>query len=334
MRLLLTGGAGYVGSACLRYLLQHGHDPIAFDNLSEGNREAVPDERLLVGDITDAAGLDQAFDGRRIDAVMHFAAVASVPDSIADPDGYWRINLSGTKAVLDAMRRHGVRRIVFSSTAATYGVDGEMPLTEASDQRPVTPYGTTKLACEWLIHDYARAYGFGYTHFRYFNASGADEDGRHGEDRRVESHLIPLALQTALGRRATLQIFGRDWPTRDGTCIRDYVHVEDLAQAHRLAVETLEPGMARAYCLGSGTGTSVLEVLAACERATGRRINAEMAPPRPGDPAVLVASPDRVTRELGWSPRLGRIDDIVRTAWHWHRAHPDGYHSAASGASR
>jgi UDP-glucose 4-epimerase len=329
MRILLTGGAGYVGSCCFRYLLAHGHVPVAFDDLSEGNRAAVSDDRLIVGDICDAEAIAGALEGGNFDAVMHFAAVASVPDSIKDPAGYWRINVIGTKNVLDAMRRHGVWRIVFSSTAATYGFHAGMPLTETSAQQPETPYGTTKLAGEWMIREYARAYGFGYAHLRYFNASGADEGGTHGEDRHHESHLIPLALSAALGQRRKLQIFGGDWPTRDGTCVRDYVHVQDLAQAHQLAVEALEPGVGRAYCLGNGTGTTVLEVLRACEKAVGRPIPHEIVGRRPGDPAVLVASPDLITRELGWSPRFPGIDDIVATAWRWHQRHPEGYGAVA-----
>jgi UDP-glucose 4-epimerase len=325
MKVLLTGGAGYVGSACLRYLLRHGYDAVAFDNLSEGNRDAVPEGRLIVGDILDPDLLVEVLGAGKFDAVMHFAAVASVPESIERPETYWRINALGTKNVLDAMRRTGVPRIVFSSTAATYGVDGDMPLTEDSPQRPQTPYGTTKLACEWMIREYSAAYQFGYTHLRYFNASGADESSHHGEDRRTESHLIPLALQAAQGQRDKLLIFGGDWPTRDGTNVRDYVHVEDLAHAHRLAVEALEPGMGRAYCLGNGTGTTVLEVVGACEDVVGRPIRYAIVDRRTGDPPILLASPDRIMRELGWAPRYPDIKSIVRTAWQWHSTHPYGY---------
>ena len=200
-----------------------------------------------------------------------------------------------------------------------------MPLREDSPQTPETPYGTTKLAAEWLIKDYARAYGLGYTLLRYFNASGADPDGDFGEDRRHESHLIPLILQVAVGRRPRVMIYGKDYPTRDGTCVRDYVHTADLAQAHQLAVEALEPGMGRAYNLGSGTGATVLEVLRACEETVGRPIAHEIVGRRPGDPAVLIASPDKIIKELGWSPRFTDIREIVRTAWEWHHRHPQGY---------
>ena len=327
MKLFLTGGAGYVGSACLRWLLEHGHDPIAYDNLREGNRAAVPDpdQRLIEGDLADTDRMAQAMTDHKADAVLHFAAVASVPDSIKDPEGYWRNNLIGTKNVLDAMIQANVRRIVFSSTAATYGFHGEMPLKETSLQAPETPYGTTKLACEWIIREYARAYGLGYALLRYFNASGADPDGLHGEDRRHEAHIVPLTLQVAVGRRPKLMIYGGDWPTRDGTCVRDYVHTADLAQAHQLAVEAAEPGFGRAYNLGSGNGTTVREVLQACEQAVGKPIPHEVVDRRPGDPAVLVASPATIQRELGWSPRYSDIESIVATAWRWHHAYPHGY---------
>ena len=327
MKILLTGGAGYVGSACLRWLLKHGHDPIAYDNLAEGNTAAVPDNqsRLIIGDIADTDRLTAVLRDRRVEAVMHFAALLSVPDSIADPDSYYRVNVAGTKSVLDAMRAAGVRKLLFSSTAATYGFHAEMPLRENSPQTPETPYGTTKLAAEWLIKDYARAYGLGYTLLRYFNASGADPDGEFGEDRRHEAHLIPLIFQAAVGRRPKVMIYGDDYPTPDGTCVRDYVHTADLAQAHQLAVESLELGMGRAYNLGSGTGVTVLEVLRACEGAAGRPIPHEVASRRPGDPAVLIATPEKIIRELGWSPRHSDIREIVRTAWEWHHRHPNGF---------
>jgi UDP-glucose 4-epimerase len=327
MKILLTGGAGYVGSACLRWLLGHGHDPIAYDNMLEGNTAAVPDasSRLIVGDIAETDRLAEVLRQHGVEAVMHFAALASVPDSIADPESYYRVNVAGTKSVLDAMRAAGVRKLLFSSTAATYGFRAEMPLQEDSPQTPETPYGTTKLAAEWMIKDYARAYGLGYTLLRYFNASGADPDGDFGEDRRHESHLIPLILQVAVGRRPQVMIYGKDYPTRDGTCVRDYVHTADLAQAHQLAVEALEPGMGRAYNLGSGTGATVLEVLRACEETVGRPIAHQIVDRRPGDPAVLIATPEKIIKELGWSPRYTDIRDIVRTAWNWHHRHPHGF---------
>ncbi len=327
MNILLTGGAGYVGSACLRWLLHCGHDPIAYDDLSQGNVAAVPtaSERLIVGDIAETDRLARILREHRVEAVMHFAALASVPDSIADPEAYYRVNVLGTKSVLDAMRTAGVRKILFSSTAATYGFHSEMPLRETSPQLPETPYGTTKLAAEWLIKDYARAYNLEYTLLRYFNASGADADGEYGEDRRHESHLIPLIFQVALGHREKLLIYGGDYQTRDGTCIRDYIHTEDLAQSHQLAVEALEPGVGRAYNMGSGTGVTVLEVLRACEQVIGRPIAYEIVSRRPGDPAVLITTPELIIRDLGWSPRYNDIHAIVQTAWEWHCRHPWGY---------
>ena len=324
MKILLTGGAGYIGSACLRWLLGHGHDPIAYDSMAEGNAASVPDGRLVVGDIRDTDKLAATLREHRVEAVMHFAALASVPLSISDPDSYYSVNVLGTKGVLDAMRRAGVAKIVFGRTAATYAFGVEMPIRETTPQLPETPYGTTKLAAERMIKDYARAYGLGYTIFRYFNAAGADPDGRHGESRHVEGHIIPLTLMVATGKRDRLKIFGGDWDTRDGTCVRDYVHTADLAQAHQLAVEGLGPGVAREYNLGSGRGTSILEVLRACEKAVGRPIRHEVVDRRPGDPGTLIATPDRVVAELGWSPRYD-IDGIVETAWRWHSGHPDGY---------
>jgi UDP-glucose 4-epimerase len=327
MRILLTVGAGYVGSACLRWLLEHGHDPIAYDNLSEGNRAAVPgaSERLIVGEIHDTDALAGVMRDRGVEAVMHFAALASVPESVAHPERYYRVNVGGTRSVLDAMKEAGVRRIVFSSTCATYGVHAEMPLREDSSQLPETPYGRTKLACEWMIQDYGQAYGLGYTVLRYFNAAGADPGGDYGEDRRHEGHLIPLVLHAAVGKRPKVMIYGTDYSTRDGSCERDYIHTADLAQAHQLAVEAIEPGEGRAYNVGTGAGATVLEVLRACEEAVGRPIPHEFAGRRPGDPAVLIGSADRLRGELGWSPRYPDIREIVRTAWEWHRRHPDGF---------
>jgi UDP-glucose 4-epimerase len=219
----------------------------------------------------------------------------------------------------------GIKRFVFSSTAATYAFDNEMPLRETSAVVPEVPYGRSKLAAEWLLRDYARAYGLGCVMFRYFNAAGADPDGEHGECRRHEGHIIPRILQVAVGRRKSFTVFGTDYATRDGTCVRDYVHTADLAQAHQLAVEQVKPGDQRVYNLGSGTGATVLEILRACEKACGRKIRHEMGPRRPGDPGVLIADPGAAVRELGWKPRNSEVDQVVETAWRWHRDHPDGY---------
>lgn len=327
MRVLCTGGAGYVGSACLRYMLRQGVEAFAYDDLSEGNRLAVPDHesRLVVGDIRDQDRFEQALRDLRIDSVMHFAAVASVPESIREPARYWDVNVVGTKRVLDGMRACGVERLIFSSTAAVYAFTDSMPLTEDSEKRPATPYGTTKLACETMLEEYRVAYGIGYTAMRYFNASGADTDGGHGESRRCETHLIPLVLQAALGQRDHVKIFGDDWPTRDGTCVRDYVHVEDIAQAHVLAMESQEPSRGRTFNIGSSEGTTVREVVDACAAATGREVPCEVAPRRPGDPAELIADSTRLRRELGWDPRVPGIGPIVASAHTWHSGHPGGY---------
>ena len=324
MRILVTGGAGYIGSACLRWLIRQGHDAVAFDNLSEGNAAAVPDGRLVVGDIENVESLVQALTNHKTEAVMHFAAVASVPASISDPELYYRTNVLGTKNVLDAMRECDVGRIVFSSTAATYSFDAEM-LREDSAQHPEVPYGVTKLAAEMLIKDYARAYGLAFVLLRYFNAAGADADGSFGECRREESHLIPIILSVPLGQRERIRVYGSDYGTPDGTCVRDYVHVDDLAAAHQAALEALAPGQGRVYNIGTGRGTSVLEVLRACEEVVGGPIEHEIVNRRPGDPAMLVAATEHITRELGWRPANIDIRGIVETAWRWHEAHPLGY---------
>ncbi len=333
MNILLTGGAGYIGSACLRWLIKQGHNPIAYDNLSEGNADAVPDGRLFRGDLLDKNALVEAMHTHNIEAVMHFGAVASVPESISQPDLYWRINVIGTKNVLDAMRENGVRKILFSSTAATYSFECAMPINEDSPQQPKVPYGTTKLAAEWMIKDYAKAYDFGYGILRYFNASGADADGEFGEDRRQESHIIPLILYTAVGRRDSFNIFGGDWDTHDGTCIRDFIHTDDLAQAHQRAMEEIVTGDQRVYTCGSGTGSTVLEVMRACEEAVGQPIPHKIVDRRAGDPGVLVATPQRLIDELGWKPQYTDIREIVETAWRWHQQYPDGYKSKVAAAT-
>ena len=331
MRLLLTGGAGYVGSACLRWLLRCGHDPVAFDNLSAGNRAAVPEGRLVLGDLGDRAALEEAMEKHGVEAVLHFAALTSLPESVKEPESYWRVNVVGTKNVLDAMRACGVKRLLFSSSAATYNHDNPMPLTETSRIGPDTPYGTTKLVGEWIIREYARTYGIGYTVLRYFNASGADPDGEFGEDRRRETHLIPLILYAAVGRSEKAVIFGDDWDTPDGTCVRDYVHTDDLAQAHQLAIETLKPDTGRLYNVGTGAGSSVLQVLRACEGVVGREIPHEVGPRRPGDPRILLAGAEKISRELGWKPRYRELRDIVATAWEWLSRYPRGYESKQTG---
>jgi UDP-glucose 4-epimerase len=326
-RVLCTGGAGYVGSACLRYLLKQGYEAFAYDNLSEGQRLAVPDAdtRLIVGDISDRNKMAQTLRDYNIDAVMHFAAVASVPESIKQPSLYWAVNVTGTKNLLDAMLECGVKNIVFSSTAATYAFSDNMPLVEDDLKHPVTPYGTTKLACESMLNDYRIAYNMGFTAMRYFNASGADPDGEYGEDRNNECHLIPLVLYAAVGRRAEVKVFGEDWDTRDGSCVRDYIHVEDIARAHVLAMESQQPGIGRFYNIGSNSGATVKEIISACEKVSGKSIPWSSDLPRPGDPATLIANADKLVNELGWSPKYKTIEEIVETAYRWHSQYPNGY---------
>jgi UDP-glucose-4-epimerase GalE len=319
MRVLLTGGAGYVGSACFRSLRRSGIEAFVLDDLSEGNPGAVDRRRLDVADIRDTEAVARILHDRGIDSVLHFAARTSVPESIADPAGYWSTNVDGTRSLLDAMLSVGVKRIVCSSTAAVYAHDLARPIAETDPLQPGTPYGTSKLAIEYLLQGYATAYGLSAVALRYFNACGADADGQHGEAHRHETHVIPLLLQAALGRRSGFRVFGLGWPTPDGSCIRDYVSVQDLATAHLAALHGDVPGRFACYNLGSGTGTSVLDLMAAAEAATGRAIPCTVEDPRPGDPAVLVADIGKAQRVLGWSPQHSRIEQILATAWAWHR---------------
>jgi UDP-glucose-4-epimerase GalE len=319
MRVLVTGGAGYIGSHTVRHLLERGHDVVAYDNLEMGHREFVPAGRLVVGDLLEADRLDHALLAHRAEAVIHFAALAAVGESVRDPNRYWRINVTGSLNLVEACRRHGVRRLVFSSTCATYGIPEKPgPITEDTPQRPINPYGRTKLAVEQILADAAAAYGLGYAALRYFNAAGARPDATLGEEHDPETHLIPLAIFAALGRRPALQVFGDDYPTPDGTCIRDYVHVDDLADAHLRALERIEPGQGSFFNLGTGRGHSVREVIAAVEAVSGRRVPHSVGPRRPGDPASLVASAARAREVLGWQPRYADLRETVSTAWKWH----------------
>ena len=327
MTILVVGGAGYIGSHAVRALERAGHEVWVYDNLSQGHAQAVPAGRLVEGDLLDRAALERVLRDRRIDAVMHFAAFTSVPESVADPARYYRNNLVGTLTLLDAMRDVGVGRIVFSSTAAVYGVPEVMPIPETAPTRPINPYGFTKLAIEQALADYARAYSLGYAVLRYFNACGASGDASIGEDHTPETHLIPIALQVALGQRDHLAVFGTDYPTPDGTCVRDYIHVEDLADAHLALLERVvgSEGTTLTYNVGTGKGASVRQVLEAARRITGRPVAAVEHPRRPGDPPVLVASAEAIRGDLGWSPRYTEIDAIVASAWQWHSTHPRGY---------
>ncbi len=325
MRILVTGGAGYIGSHAVRLFLARGHDVWVYDNLSLGHRAAVPADRLIVGDLAEVQRLDHAVILQRIDAVVHFAAFTYVGESVRDPGKYYQNNLVNTLGLMECLRRNGVGRFVFSSTCATYGVPERVPIAEDTPQRPINPYGASKLAVERALADYAAAYAWGYAALRYFNAAGASPDGTIGEDHDPETHLIPLVIQTALGQRPHIEVFGTDYPTPDGTCVRDYVHVDDLAEAHLLALEKLQPGQGLHYNLGTGRGCSVREVIRTVEDVTGKPVPVKEGPRRPGDPPVLVAAADAIQRDLGWRPRYPELRGIVETAWNWHRTHPRGY---------
>lgn len=325
MNIFVTGGAGYIGSHAARLLERAGHKVWVYDNLSTGHRGAVLANRLIEGDLIDRAKLVDVLRTNKIDAVMHFAASALVGESVVNPAKYYQNNIVGTCTLLEAMREAGVSRIVFSSTAATYGKPTQMPITEQEPQRPINPYGFTKLAIEQSLRDYASAYKWGYAALRYFNAAGASPTEDIGEDHDPESHLIPIVLQVALGQRDAVTVFGNDYPTEDGTCIRDYIHVDDLAMAHLAALERLSPGKGLELNLGTGRGYSVQAVIDACRRVTGRAIRATIGARRAGDPAELVADSTLAQRTLAWQPVYTDIDGIVETAWRWHKTHPRGY---------
>lgn len=327
MKILVIGGAGYVGSHTVRLLTRNGYDVWVYDNLCKGHREAVPAGRLIEGELSDRAKLTKVFAEHQIDAVMHFAAFALVGESVTSPAIYYQNNVTATLDLLESMRSAGVWRIVFSSTTATYGQPEKMPITESTLQLPINPYGFTKLVIEHALTDYAHAYGFGCAALRYFNASGASPDGDIGEDHTPESHLIPLILQTALGQREYIGMFGDDYPTPDGSCIRDYIHVDDLADAHLKALSLIEPGSNLQLNLGTGRGQSVKEVIEACRRVTGHPIPVKVEPRRPGDPAELVADSSLAQKVLGWTPKYMDIQSNIETAWRWHRSHPRGYAS-------
>jgi len=326
MRVFVTGGAGYVGSHCARRLVAAGHEVTVFDNLSFGHRQAVdPAAAFVQGDLADRSRLIELLRAGGFNAVMHFAAYLNVGESVEKPLVYYRNNVANTINLLEAMEQAGVRRIVFSSTCAVYGVPERLPITEDLPKDPINPYGCTKLAMEWLLRDSAAAWGLGAVALRYFNAAGAAADGAIGEDHKPEVHLIPLVLQVALGQRDRIKVFGTDYPTPDGTCIRDYIHVEDLAEAHLEALEGLAEGRFEAYNVGTGSGSSVLEVIEAARKVTGHAIPAEPAARRPGDPPALYADPARLGQRFGWRPRYTDVREIIATAWKWHRSHPDGF---------
>ena len=328
MRVLLTGGAGYVGSHAARELARRGHMVVVLDDLSTGHEAAISGLPLVRLDIT-RDEIEPVLREGRFDAAMHFAARCLVPESVERPAQYWRTNLIGGLRLLDALVAVGPKRLIFSSTCATYGLPREVPIPEDHPKAPITSYGRSKLAFEHALQDYARAYGLGSISLRYFNAAGAAEDGSHGEDHAVETHLIPLVLRAAAGG-PPVRIFGTDYDTPDGTCIRDYVHVDDLARAHVLALEQIEPGAAEALNVGTGIGHSVREVIEVAARVTGRTIPVVEAERRPGDPPRLVARGERARERLRFVPERS-LDDIVRSAWAWHSRHPGGYGDGGGG---
>ncbi len=323
MKLLVTGGAGYIGSVVAAQLVEAGHETVVLDDLTKGHRDAVPEgSRLVEGSLLDEGFVRETLAGG-FDGVLHFAALSLVAESVERPERYYRNNVGGTLNLLEAMGKAGVTRLVFSSTAAVYGEPEEVPIPETAPTAPTNPYGGSKLAVDRLIGDVARARGMAATSLRYFNVAGAS--GPFGEDHEPETHLIPLVLQAAAGKRESVKLFGTDYPTRDGTAVRDYIHIEDLGRAHLLALEAAEPGTHRVYNLGNGAGFSVLQVVEAARRVTGVDIRAEEAPRRAGDPPELVASSDKIRTELGWKPEKPGIEAMISDAWDWMREHPKGY---------
>ena len=324
--ILVVGGAGYIGSHMCKRLTKHGYLPIVLDNLSRGHEKAVKWGPFIEGSISDRNILKRVFSEHRIDAVMHYAAYCYVGESVTDPSMYYQNNLADTIGLLSEMVEAEVKKIVFSSSCAVYGEPEEIPITENHPQNPVNPYGRTKYMVEQVLDDFKYAYGVEFVSLRYFNAAGADPEGELGEDHNPETHLIPLAIQAALGKREEIRIYGNDYPTHDGTCIRDFIHVEDLAESHLLALKRLlnEKG-GGTYNLGNGQGYSVREVIDITRRITGKPIRDRVVDRRDGDPAVLVGSSDKAKNELGWNPRFPDLESIVETAWHWHQNHPNGY---------
>lgn len=321
MKIFVTGGAGYIGSICVEHLLEHGHQIAVFDNLSEGHRNAIhPNAAFFQGDLGDPHTLSRAVGEFQPDAVMHFAANALVGESMENPSKYFINNVSCGIHLLDAMVTHKVPRLVFSSTCATFGQPEHVPIDESLPQAPINPYGESKLIFEKILRWYHEIHGITYVALRYFNAAGATE--HYGEDHRIETHLIPLTLQVALGKREHISVFGTDYDTPDGTCIRDYIHILDLAQAHRLALDSPKSAC---YNLGTGGGTSVREIIDCCRKITGHAIPSQDLPRRPGDPARLIAASSLIQSELGWAPEYQNIETIIQSAWNWHQKHPNGY---------
>lgn len=321
MKIFVTGGAGYIGSICVEQMADRGHEVAVLDNLTEGHRAAIdPRATFYEADLADRDAVSRAVGEFAPDAVMHFAANALVGESMTNPSKYFRNNVSNGVNLLDAMVAHGVKRFVFSSTCATFGVPEKMPIDESLPQRPINPYGESKLMFERVLRWYDEIHGLRFTALRYFNAAGASE--KFGEDHRIETHLIPNVLKVALGRKDAVDVYGTDYETPDGTCIRDYIHILDLADAHIRALDRTESGC---YNLGTGGGSSVKQVVDCCRRVTGHVIPVREQPRRPGDPPRLIAGSDKIRRELGWEPKFQNLEAIIRSAWDWHQRHPDGY---------
>lgn len=326
MSVLVTGGAGYIGSHMVAELLEQNEDVVVFDNLQKGHRQAVLGGKFYLGDLRDEEALDKVFKENEIEAVIHFAAESLVGESVVNPVKYYNNNVYGSLCLVEKMMENKVDKLIFSSTAATYGEPENIPILESDRTLPTNPYGETKLAIEKMLKWFDNAYGLKYTALRYFNAAGAHKNGKIGEDHRPESHLIPIILQVALGKRDCIQIFGDDYETEDGTCIRDYIHVSDLANAHFLALNRLRNGGgSRVYNLGNGKGFSVKEVVQAAREVTGHKIPQKIAARRAGDPAVLVASSKKIIEELCWEPQYNDLKTIIATAWNWHKNNPNGY---------
>ncbi len=323
MKLLVTGGAGYIGSIVARQLLGSDHEVVVLDNLEQGHREAVPrGARLEVIDLLNASAVNRLL-GEGFDGVLHFAALALVGDSVRDPARYYRANVVGTLNLLDAMRHAEVGQLVFSSTCAVYGEPEKVPIPETTPTRPVNPYGASKLAVDRMIGDFCTAYGLGAVSLRYFNVAGASNGA--GEDHHPETHLIPNILRAVLGVNPVVEVYGTDYPTPDGTAIRDYIHIEDLSAAHLLAMQGTEAGVHKIFNLGSGSGFSVREVIAAAQEVTGAEVPTRDCPRRPGDPPALVAASERIRSELGWTPKKPSVTEMVADAWAFTQAHPRGY---------
>ncbi|GAA5415695.1 UDP-glucose 4-epimerase [Paraliobacillus ryukyuensis] len=326
MTILVTGGAGYIGSHTVHFLKEQGQDVVVLDNLQKGHRKAMAAVPFYQGELKDEILLDTIFDTHAITAIIHFAADSLVGESVKDPLTYYENNVIGTHTLVKKMVAHDVKHIVFSSTAAIYGEPNSIPIVENDPTIPTNPYGETKLAIEKMLKWCDQAYGLKSVCLRYFNAAGADPKSKIGEDHEPETHLIPIVLQVALDQRSSVSIFGDDYPTEDGSCVRDYIHVVDLAQAHYLAVQKLKQTQQSAvYNLGNGQGFSVKQVIDTCRKVTGHAIPAKISPRRAGDPATLVASSDKARTELGWEPRYVDLETIVQHAWNWHQTHPNGF---------